>query len=137
MEQMANRAQTIAADALIAAGAFFLAYLLSSGQFLDAAVPMLPTLELLQLIGIYTALAALFSALFRRELSPWRYVSIPDAMVLARTAFLTAGVFLLIIFVLTRAEGLPRSALAMAVVFQMVGSMGARIARRTSNKVPG
>ena len=90
MEQMANRAQTIAADALIAAGAFFLAYLLSSGQFLDAAIPMLPTLELLQLIGIYTALAALFSALFRRELSPWRYVSIPDAMVLARTAFLTA-----------------------------------------------
>jgi O-antigen biosynthesis protein WbqV len=130
MEQMANRAQTIAADALIAAGAFFLAYLLSSGQFLDAAVPVLPTLELLQLIGIYTALAALFSTVFRRELSPWRYVSIPDAMVLARTAFLTAGVFLLIIFVLTRAEGLPRSALAMAVVFQMVGSMGARIVRR-------
>ena len=123
MEQMANRAQTIVADALIAAGGFFLAYLLASGQFLDTVDPALPALKLLQLIGIYTGLAALFSTLFRRELSPWRYVSIPDALVLARTAFLTAGVFLLLVFVLNRAEGLPRSALAMAVIFQMGGSM--------------
>lgn len=130
MEQMANRAQTIVADALIAAGAFFLAYLLSSGQLLDTATPGLPTLKLLKLIGVYAALAAVFSTIFRRELSPWRYVSIPDALVLARTAFLTAGVFLLTVFVLDRAEGLPRSALAMAVIFQMVGSMGARIMRR-------
>ena len=134
MEQMANRAQTIVADALIAAGAFFLAYLLASGQFLDTAGPALPALNLLQLIGIYTGLAALFSTLFRRELSPWRYVSIPDALVLARTAFLTAGVFLLMVFVLNRAEGLPRSALAMAVIFQMVGSMGARLMRRAMHE---
>ncbi|WP_312162833.1 nucleoside-diphosphate sugar epimerase/dehydratase [Phenylobacterium sp.] len=131
---MANRAQTIIADALIAAGAFFLAYLLASGQFLETAGPTLPALKLLQLIGIYTGLAALFSTIFRRELSPWRYVSIPDALVLARTAFLTAGVFLLLVFVLNRAEGLPRSALAMAVVFQMVGSMGARLMRRAMHE---
>lgn len=130
MEQMANRAQTIVADALIAAGAFLLAYLLASGQFLESAGPDLPTLKLLQLVGIYTGLALVFSTVFRRELSPWRYVSIPDALVLARTAFLTAGVFLLTVFVLDRAEGLPRSALAMAVIFQMVGSMGARLMRR-------
>lgn len=130
MEQMATRAQTIIADALIAAGAFFLAYLLASGQFLESTQPGLPSLKLLQLAGIYTGLAALFSTIFRRELSPWRYVSIPDALVLARTAFLTAGVFLLLVFVLNRAEGLPRSALAMAVIFQMTGSMGARIVRR-------
>ena len=130
MEQMASRAQTIVADSLIAAGAFALAYLLASGQFLDVATPELPTLKFLQLVGLYGVLAAIFSAFFRRELSPWRYVSIPDALVLARTALLTAGVFLLAVFVLNRAEGLPRSALAMAVVFQMVGSMGARIVRR-------
>lgn len=130
MEQLANRAQTIVADALIAAGAFLLAYLLASGQFLESAGPDLPTLKLLQLVGVYTGLALVFSTIFRRELSPWRYVSIPDALVLARTAFLTAGVFLLTVFVLDRAEGLPRSALAMAVIFQMVGSMGARLTRR-------
>ena len=130
MEQMVNRAQTIIADALIAACAFFLAYLLASGQFLETAGPGLPTLKLIQLVGIYTGLTAIFSTIFRRELSPWRYVTIPDALVLARTAFLTAGVFLLTVFVLDRAEGLPRSALAMAVIFQMVGSMGARLMRR-------
>ncbi|MDP3748424.1 MAG: nucleoside-diphosphate sugar epimerase/dehydratase [Phenylobacterium sp.] len=130
MEQMANRAQTIVADTLIAAGAFFLAYILSSARILELGVAGLPTLKLLQLIGIYAALAAVFSTIFRRELSPWRYVSIPDALVLTRTAFLTAGVFLLAVFVMDRADGLPRSALAMAVIFQMVGCMGARIVRR-------
>jgi O-antigen biosynthesis protein WbqV len=130
MEQMANRAQTIVVDALIAAGAFFLAYTLSSTRTLELGGADLSTLKLVQLIGIYGALAAIFSTVFRRELSPWRYVSIPDALVLARTAFLTAGVFLLTAFVVDRAEGLPRSALAMAVAFQMMGSMGARIVRR-------
>lgn len=130
MEQMANRAQTIVADTLIAAGAFFLAYILSSARILELGVAGLPTLKVLQLVGIYAALAAVFSTIFRRELSPWRYVSIPDALVLTRTAFLTAGVFLLTVFVMDRADGLPRSALAMAVIFQMVGCMGARIVRR-------
>jgi len=130
MEQMANRAQTIVADTLIAAGAFFLAYVLSSARVLELGAAGLPTLKLLQLVGIYGALAAVFSTIFRRELSPWRYVSIPDALVLTRTAFLTAGVFLLTVFVVDRADGLPRSALAMAVIFQMVGCMGARIVRR-------
>ena len=68
--------------------------------------------------------------LFRRELSPWRYTSIPDALVLARIAMFTAGVFLLWVFVLDRARGLPRSTLFMAPIFQMVGSMGVRIIRR-------
>lgn len=130
MEQMANRAQTIVADTLIAAGAFFLAYILSSARILELGVEGLPALKVLQLVTIYGALAAVFSTIFRRELSPWRYVSIPDALVLARTAFLTAGVFLLAVFVMDRADGLPRSALAMSVIFQMVGSMGARIMRR-------
>ncbi len=63
MEQMVNRAQTIIADALIAACAFFLAYLLASGQFLETAGPGLPTLKLIQLVGIYTGLAAIFSTI--------------------------------------------------------------------------
>jgi O-antigen biosynthesis protein WbqV len=130
MEQMANRAQTIVADTLIAAGAFFLAYILSSARVLELGFAGLPALKLLQLVVIYATLAAIFSTIFRRELSPWRFVSIPDALVLARTAFLTAGVFLLTVFVVDRADGLPRSALAMSVIFQMVGSMGARIVRR-------
>ncbi|MDO8325061.1 MAG: polysaccharide biosynthesis protein, partial [Phenylobacterium sp.] len=130
MEQMANRAQTIVVDTLIAAGAFLLAFLLSSSRTVGLDDGDLSTLNVVQLIGLYAALAAVFSTMFRRELSPWRYVSIPDALVLARTAVLTAGVFLLAVFVIDRASGLPRSVLAMAPIFQMAGSMGARIMRR-------
>jgi O-antigen biosynthesis protein WbqV len=130
MEQMANRAQTIIADTLIAALAFLIAYLLSSTRALGLDSSGITTLNLAQLVAIYALLAAAFSTMFRRELSPWRYVSIPDALVLARTAILTAGVFLLAVFVIDRASGLARSVLAMAPIFQMVGCMGARILRR-------
>jgi len=130
MEQMANRAQTIVADTLIAALAFVAAYFLSATRALGLDSSGLTTLNLAQLVAIYASLAAGFSTMFRRELSPWRYVSIPDALVLARTAILTAGVFLLTVFVIDRANGLARSVLAMAPIFQMVGCMGARIMRR-------
>ena len=130
MEQLANRAQTIVADTFIAALAFLVAYLLSATRALGLDSSGLTTLNVAQLVAIYALLAACFSTMFRRELSPWRYVSIPDALVLARTAILTAGVFLLAVFVIDRASGLARSVLAMAPIFQMVGCMGARILRR-------
>jgi O-antigen biosynthesis protein WbqV len=130
MEQLANRAQTIIADAIIAALAFLVAYMLSATRALGLDSSGLTTLNLAQLVAIYAVLATVFSTMFRRELSPWRYVSIPDALVLARTAILTAGVFLLAVFVIDRATGLSRSVLAMAPIFQMVGCMGARILRR-------
>ena len=103
---------------------------LSSARTIGLTAGDLATLNVVQLISLYAALAAVFSTVFRRELSPWRYASIPDALVLARTAVLTAGVFLLAVFVIDRASGLPRSVLAMATIFQMTGSMGARIIRR-------
>jgi O-antigen biosynthesis protein WbqV len=130
MEQLANRAQTIIADTAIAALAFLVAYMLSATRALGLDASGITSLNLAQLVAIYAVLAAVFSTMFRRELSPWRYVSIPDALVLARTAILTAGVFLLAVFVIDRATGLARSVLAMAPIFQMVGCMGARILRR-------
>lgn len=130
MERMAFRAQTIAVDVLIAAAAFTFAYALSALNLGAVGFASLPSLNLLQCVLLYAGLAGAFGLLFRRELSPWRYTSIPDALVLARIALLTAGVFLLLIFVFDRARSLPRSTLFMALVFQMVGSMGVRIIRR-------
>ncbi|HQP20410.1 MAG TPA: hypothetical protein PLG07_08845, partial [Phenylobacterium sp.] len=75
MEQMTNRAQTVIADTLIAAGAFLIAYLLSATRALGLDSSGLSGLNLAQLTAIYAALAAVFSTMFRRELSPWRYVS--------------------------------------------------------------
>lgn len=130
MERMAFRAQTIVADVVIAAAAFALAYAAAPLKLAVFGLDGLPSLTVIQLVVLYAALAGGFTVLFRRELSPWRYVSIPDALVLARIAILTAGVFLLWVFVLDRARGLPRSTLFMAPLIQMMGSMGVRVLRR-------
>ena len=131
MERMAFRAQTIAADVILAAAAFALAFLASPATGIAGLGAMnAASLSLLQLVLLYASVAGGFTMLFRRELSPWRYASIPDAMVLARIAVLTVGVFLLWVFVIDRAQGLPRSTLFLAPLFQMVGSMGVRILRR-------
>lgn len=129
MERVAFRAQTVVADVALAALAFGLAFVIARSQA-GLTLAELPTGEFLQLTTMYAAIAGFFALLFRRELSPWRYVSIPDALVLARSALLTVGVFLLSVFVLTRAQGVPRSSLFMAPLFQMVFSMGVRVARR-------
>jgi len=131
MERMAVRAQTVVADVLLAAAAFLFAFWVApAGNVLGFDKAGVPTLTLLQLVVLYGALAGGFTMLFRRELSPWRYASIPDAMVLARIALLTVGVFLLWVFVLDRAVGLPRPTLFLAPLFQMMASMGVRILRR-------
>jgi O-antigen biosynthesis protein WbqV len=88
------------------------------------------SLNIVQLTAIYAAFAAVFTTLFRGELSPWRYASIPDALVIGRIAALTAVLFLLAVWVLDRASTLPRSALAMAAVFHVTGCLGLRVLRR-------
>ena len=130
MNRVAFRAQTIVLDVLIAAIAFSVAYVAAPLKLSAFGFDGLPSLTLIQLVVLYAALAGGFSVLFRRELSPWRYASIPDVLVLARIAILTAAVFLLWTFVLDRARGLPRSTLFMAPLLQMMGSMGVRVLRR-------
>ena len=130
MERVAFRAQTIVADVVLAALAFALAYAVAPLRLTGFGFSDLPSLTLIQLVTLYAALAGGFTVLFRRELSPWRYASIGDVLVLARIAILTAGVFLLWVFVLDRARGVPRSTLFLAPVFQMAASMGVRVLRR-------
>lgn len=129
MERLAARAQTVVLDALLAAVAFSLAFFVAPMQP-ELGFGQAGALSFFQLCGLFAGIAGAFSLIFRRELSPWRYVSIPDALVLARCALLTVGVFLLAVFVLDRAEGLPRSTLVMAPLFQMAICMGVRIVRR-------
>jgi O-antigen biosynthesis protein WbqV len=129
MERMAVRAQTVLFDVLLAAVAFALAFFVAPVQP-ELGFGQAGALSFFQLAALYAGIAGVFSLIFRRELSPWRYVSIPDALVLARIALLTVGVFLLAVFVLDRAKGLPRSTLVMAPLFQMLVCMGIRIARR-------
>ena len=90
MERVAFRTQTIVADVVLAAIAFALAYAIAPLRLPSFGLEDLPSLSLIQLVVLYAALAGGFTVLFRRELSPWRYVSIPDALVLARIALFTA-----------------------------------------------
>jgi O-antigen biosynthesis protein WbqV len=130
MERMAFRAQTIVADVVLAAAAFAFAFLISPVHGPGIGPVGESSLTFAQLVVLYASLAGALTVLFRRELSPWRYASIPDVLVLVRIALLTVGMFLLWVFVLDRARGLPRSTLFMAPMFQMVGTMGVRILRR-------
>jgi O-antigen biosynthesis protein WbqV len=130
MMRMAFRAQTVIVDVAIAAFAFICAYLLSPSALPDLGFDGATTLNIVQLTAIYAAFAAVFTTLFRGELSPWRYASIPDALVIARIAALTAGLFLLTVWIVDRASTLPRSALAMAAVFHVTGCLGLRVFRR-------
>jgi len=60
MEQMANRAQTLVADTVIAGLAFLLAYLLSATHALGLDASGLSPLNLPQLVAIYALLAGFF-----------------------------------------------------------------------------
>ena len=130
MMRMAFRAQTVVVDVAIAALAFLCAYLLSPSALPDLGFDGRSSLNIIQLTAIYAAFAAVFTTLFRGELSPWRYASIPDALVIGRIAALTSVLFLLAVWVLDRASTLPRSALAMAAVFHVTGCLGLRVLRR-------
>lgn len=132
MEQMANRARSLLADSAIATGALVAAYLLTAGRSVDLAPASLGAVALQALI--YGSVAAAYTGLFRRELSPWRYVSTPDALVLARIAILTAATFLLLQFAADRAHSLSRAMLALAPIFQMVGAISARMLRRAAHE---
>ncbi|MFO0541119.1 MAG: polysaccharide biosynthesis protein [Phenylobacterium sp.] len=129
---MANRARSLLADSAIATVALFAAFLLTAGRSVDLSPASLGGVALQALI--YGGVAAAYSGLFRRELSPWRYVSTPDALVLARIAILTAATFLLLQFAADRAHSLSRAMLALAPIFQMVGAISARMLRRAAHE---
>ena len=132
MEHMANRARSLLADSAIAVAALLGAFVLTAGRSLSLDAGVLGAVLLQSLT--YGAVAAVYSWLFRRELSPWRYVSTPDALVLARIALFTAASFLLLQFAADRAHDLSRAMLALAPIFQMVGAISARMLRRAAHE---
>lgn len=89
---------------------------------------------ILAFAGLYAALAAAFEMLFRTERSAWRYVSVPDVFALFRSTFLTAASFLLVTFVLFRADGVPRSVLLVAWLGHLGALATIRLLRRVSHE---
>jgi O-antigen biosynthesis protein WbqV len=83
---------------------------------------------------LYAGFAATFELLFRTERASWRYVSVPDALVLGRSVFLTAVTFLLVTFILVRADGVPRSVLLIAALAHLAGLAALRMVWRLSHE---
>jgi O-antigen biosynthesis protein WbqV len=129
---MANRARSLLADSAIATAALFGAFLLTAGRSTAVSADVAGAVALQALT--YGLVAAGYSWLFRRELSPWRYVSTPDALVLARISLLTAATFLLLQFAADRAHDLSRAMLALAPIFQLGGVISARMLRRAAHE---
>lgn len=86
------------------------------------------------LAGLYAALAAVLELLFRTERSSWRYVSIQDGFALLRSTFLAMLAFLLVAFVLMRADTVPRSVLLITWVLHLGGLASIRLLRRTAHE---
>ncbi|KPF79488.1 hypothetical protein IP78_09130 [Brevundimonas sp. AAP58] len=83
---------------------------------------------------LYATIAGLLELVFRTERASWRYVSIQDGFALLRSTFLVMLAFLLVAFVLVRAEAVPRSVLLITWVLHLGGLATARLLRRTANE---
>lgn len=86
--------------------------------------------RLIAFASVYGLVAAAIEIIFRVERSPWRFASVRDAFKLFRSTVATALCFLLIVFILNRADVLPRSALVLAWGVQLSILAGARLIRR-------
>lgn len=90
-------------------------------EFLDAAWESLP------LVMIVCALIYSSFGLYR---GVWRFASLPDLTRIAKAATVATFLIVLILFILSRNEFLPRSVPPLFLVFQLIGLAGPRLLYR-------
>jgi O-antigen biosynthesis protein WbqV len=83
---------------------------------------------------LYAAIAALVEIRFQTERSSWRYVSVNDSVSLGMSTLLTNLLFLLVAFVLIRADAVPRSVLLITWVLHLGGLATVRVVRRIAHE---
>ncbi len=81
-------------------------YLRLGGEVVDYKPQLMATY--IAAFALIAAIVFLFTGLYR---GIWRFASLPDLFNIARAVTITVAVFLPVMFVLTRLEGLPRSTL--------------------------
>lgn len=112
-------------DLFVAAAAFYLAYGVATNFSGLSHVPGIHDKALL-----FVIVAGILNYLSSLNRGTWRYASIPDLMAIVRSAFLTACVFTIMLFMLSRAENLPRSIPPLAFLFSVFGMSGSRLLYR-------
>ncbi len=80
--------------------------------------------------GLYALTAAAVELVFRDERASWRFTSLPEVLTLVRSTGVTTAIFLVVIFMSTRAFLLPRSVLPLAWVFSLSALVGVRMLSR-------
>ncbi|MCE7997902.1 MAG: polysaccharide biosynthesis protein [Rhodobiaceae bacterium] len=80
--------------------------------------------------GVFTLVAA--AVIFQSKLHriPWRYISVDDAMLLGRTALIINIVFLVVMFLTVRLDGIPRSSVVIDTMVLTALLIGARLSVR-------
>jgi len=131
-----RRAQQFAADAVLAAIAFGLAFVL---RFLDVPIGI-PGRYLTMLAGSIAFVAigkSIVFEVFGLHRKWWRYFQLPDMWPVVRAAAVASGIMVLV-FTLAKpyAYNLPRSVVVFDFLLTVVLVGGARLARRTIAERP-
>ena len=87
--------------------------------------------QVLQLAVIYAGIALLVELFVRVERSPWRFVSVRDALILFRSTALTTAIFVVFMFLANRGQGLPRSTVVLAWGLYLGALAAVRLLRRS------
>jgi O-antigen biosynthesis protein WbqV len=108
----------------VAAGSFVLAYLTVLGvKAFEVPGNEEKTLGFVAIFGI-------FYFVFSLHRSSWRYVSIPDLIIIIKVALATAVSYTVASFLITRGANVPRSVPVLAGVFMVTALAGSRLACR-------
>lgn len=116
---------SVALDLVLSGVAIGAAYLTAYGY---PRLLYVPNLEA-KFLGF--AVAAIVAYLvFKPYRGSWRYVSIPDLKSIVVAAFFTMVIYTVGMFLLSRAEGFPRSVVVLGFIYMVIALVGARLAYR-------
>lgn len=116
---------SLAIDVSIAVSAFLLAYLMAYGYPAVLAVPSLLT----KLAGFVAGTLGAFY-LFAPYRGSWRYVSIPDVVVIVKASAVAVAIYTVGAFLAARGEDVPRTVPVLTFIFLVTSLGGARLAYR-------
>lgn len=103
-------------DAIIAAASFYLAYVIIFGWTGAQFVP-----GVMEKVAAFTAISVGMFYFFSLNSGSWRYASIPDLLAIVKSAASSILVYTLALFIINRADNLPRSAPILLFVFLVTG----------------
>lgn len=120
-----RRRLAIIHDMIMCAIAFAIAHVIGTGS--DGVTFVSGFSEKLLL---FTVTSAIISYMFELNSGSWRYASIPDLLAIAKTTTVSVGAYVLLVFLYSRAENIPRVSLILLWFVMITLLAGPRILYR-------